>query len=111
LATVFFLALIELVLAYRFLPERLPVALVTPSLLRSSKIVCLLLKDEVASGKISLHSLTVLPTFGSKTSKAKTAISGIKDSKSVPSETLSEPVVEKRTVSWAEIASRGIRGD
>jgi hypothetical protein len=69
------------------------------------------LKDKVASGKISLHSLTVLPTFGSKTSKTKTATSGIKDSEPVPSETLSEPVVEKRTVSWAEIASRGIRGD
>jgi hypothetical protein len=70
-----------------------------------------LLKDEVTSGKISLHSLTVLPVFGSKTSKTKTATSGIKDSKPVPSKTLSEPVVEKRTVSWAEIARRGIRGD
>jgi hypothetical protein len=74
-------------------------------------IVLLKLLDEVASGKISLHSLAVLPAFGSKTSKTNTATSGIKDSEPVPSETLSESVVEKRTVSWAETASRGMRGD
>jgi hypothetical protein len=66
------------------------------------------LKDEI----VSSSSLTVLPAFGSKGSKTKTTTSDIKDSKSVPSKILDNKLmVEKRTVSWAEVASRGTRGD
>jgi hypothetical protein len=70
------------------------------------------LKDEIVNDNISSRSLTVLPAFGLKRNKTKTTASDIKDSKPVPSKILDgKLMVEKRTVSWAEIASRGTRGD
>jgi hypothetical protein len=70
------------------------------------------LKDEIANVS-SPRSLTVLPAFGSQRNKTKTTTTEIKDSEPVAGEPMttviesSMPVVNKRTVSWAEVASRG----
>jgi hypothetical protein len=70
------------------------------------------LMDEITNVS-SPGSLTVLPAFGSQRNKTKNATVEIKDSKSVAGKPLTTeieskiPVVSKRTVSWAEVASRG----
>ena len=52
-----------------------------------------LLKDEIVSDG-SPHSLTVLPVYETDGNKTMTAVS--------------KPVVSKRTLSWAEIASKPV---
>ena len=65
-----------------------------------------LLKDEIA-GASSPGALTVLPAFGSQARKAATATEKPTSTDGTKPTETGKLVASKRTISWAEIASRG----